>query len=479
MATPVRYIELLRVGHPLLVGQYPDRVVPTFVFHHFAAPLCKADPKRLLSATTAAFNPNWSRENGLQSQLPRDTSDFEELKEVVQGILNPDRRMFADRKRNIAGTIASNTFPITSAYVHRSGADEGLGRRCFVLLRKFNPEVLSGLKKLLSPAESNDPLTSFANVLMGDPQDYLSGQDFSIDGTGEEIFTDFDKACSNFLANLIVDAQDAARITVIRDLEIGLQFVGVMQMTSGFLARRLGSVPPVIVYGGMPPGSPNDPVVRYAAGSYSRWTAKIWGQICEALKDNLDSITPVDDEVSERTLLQRIKLALIHNKVAEREREKLLSSVETTFAQRPGLDIFGFVETGLNFPPLELARRIRALSQSIGFTAPDRGVGSVRLVFDTPLLNVLIRGLVGRQSVNYEDFVSLVAEKFGLVLGPGAADDLLDRYPEMGEGNIYESLLENQDLLQQRLLRAGFARAYSDSHTEVLAYSLNLREGLK
>lgn len=151
MATPARYIDLLRVGNPLLVGQYPDRVVPTFVFHHFAAPLCKTDQKRLLSASSAAFNPQWSRENGLANELPRDTAEFEDLKEVVQGILNPDRRMFADRKKNIAGTIASNTFPITTAYINKSGADEGLGRRCFALLRAFNPEALRVWKDYLLP----------------------------------------------------------------------------------------------------------------------------------------------------------------------------------------------------------------------------------------------------------------------------------------------------------------------------------------
>ena len=477
MAKSVRYIDLLRVGNPLLVGQNPDRVVPTFVFHHFAALLCKTDPKRLLSATTAAFNPDWSRENGLANQLPRDASEFDELREVVQGILNPDRRLFPDRKRNIAGTNASNTFPITAAYINRSGADEGLGRRCFALLRRFNPEALPALQALLSPSGSTDPLTCFANVLMGEPSGYLSSYDLSQPGAGDETSTAFDKACSEFIANLIVTVEDAARISVIRDLEIGLQFIGVMQMTSGFLARRSGSIPPVIVYGGMPPGNPNDSIVRYAAGSYSRWTAKIWGQVCEALQEKLNAITPIENEVSDRVMLQRVKLALIHNKVQDKDQEKLLSSLEETLAQRPGLDIFGLVETGLNFPPLELARRIRALSQSIGFTAPDRGTGSVRLVVDTPLLNVLIRGLVGRGSMNYEDFISLIAEKFGLVLGPGAKDDLLDRYPEMGESNIYECLLENQDLLQERLLRAGFARAYSDSHTEVLAYSFKQTEG--
>lgn len=471
MATQARYIDLLRVGNPLLVGQYPDRVVPTFVFHHFAAPLCKTNQKRLLSASTAAFNPHWSRENGLAKELPQDTTEFEDLKEVIQGILNPDRRMFADRKKNIAGTIASNTFPITSAYVSKSGADEGLGRRGFALLRTFNPEALPRLKRLLAPSNASDPLTSFANVLMGDPVEYLSDYHDSLGASDGQVFTAFDQACSRFLANLIVEVEDAARINVIRDLEIGLQFIGVMQMASGFLCRRIDSIPPVIVYGGMPPGNSNDPIVRHAANSYSRWTSKIWGQVCNALEEELDSITPVDDDRSDRALLQRIKLALIRNEVPDREQEKLLESLKTTINQKTNLDIFGLVESGLNFPPLELSRRIRALTQSIGFTAPDRGAGSVRLVLDTPLLNVLIRGLMGNRSMNYEDFISLVAEEFGLLLGPGADDNLIDRYPEMGEGNIYECLLENQDLLQERLLRTGFARAYSDSHTEVLAYS--------
>ena len=135
--------------------------------------------------------------------------------------------------------------------------------------------------------------------------------------------------------------------------------------------------------------------------------------------------------------------------------------------------IFDLLEDGLNFPPSELARRVRALGQSIGFTAPDRGEGSVRLVLDTPLLNVLIRGVLGNSTMNFEDFVSSVSRRFGLVIGPGSDDSVMTSFNGQADAGVYGLLLLNQDSLQERLLRAGFARAYSDSHTEVLPHSLS------
>src|SRR5262249_9726246 len=97
------------------------------------------------------------------------------------------------------------------------------------------------------------------------------------------------------------------------------------------------------------------------------------------------------------------------------------------------------------------------------------GTGSPRLLLDTPILGVLVRGIVGVGAMEFDDFISKVAERFGIVLGLGKDDSLADRMEAIGSDghDAYEILVRNQELLREGLLRAGLARAYSDAHTEV------------
>jgi hypothetical protein len=80
-----------------------------------------------------------------------------------------------------------------------------------------------------------------------------------------------------------------------------------------------------------------------------------------------------------------------------------------------------------------------------------------------------VRGIVGVGNMEFPRFISTVAEKFGLVLGLGEEDSIAQGMETLGSDgyDAYEILSRNQELLRERLLRAGMARAYSDSHTEV------------
>jgi hypothetical protein len=123
----------------------------------------------------------------------------------------------------------------------------------------------------------------------------------------------------------------------------------------------------------------------------------------------------------------------------------------------------------VGFRRSEYARRVRSLGANIGLTGPDRGTGSPRLLVDTPLLGVLVRGIVGSGSMEFDDFVSEVAKRFGLVFGVGTEESIADKLESVGSDgyDTYEILQRNQELLRERMLRAGLARSYSDSHTEV------------
>jgi len=476
MSTKLRSIEVLRLANECLVGQYPDRVVPTFVFHQFAAPLFEPDGDLVHLISTLAFNPNWCacKSRKIAQIIPSVANDQAALVSTMQGLLNPDRRLFLANATKTATVGSSNTFPLIAGLIIRGGADEGLGRRCFRVLKHFHPDSLQILINLLSPEEAFDPVTALALTLSGDQRRFVE-QDWC-NRTNEESteFTEFDKNCADFLKNLISSIGHAGRIYAIRDLEIGLQFIGLLQMTSGFVARCSGTIPNIFVYGGMPPGPANDMRVRFSSSSFSEWISGIWRSIGERLKAVIESYPSLPNEAPAKVFFQQLRIALVNQKTRDKDLRVLLEAVSGFLdEQDDDWTIFDLLEDALNFPPSELARRVRALGQSIGFTAPDRGEGSVRLVLDTPLLNVLIRGAIGNSTMNFEDFISSVSRRFGLVIGPGSDDSVMASFNGQPDAGVYELLLLNQDSLQERLLRAGFARAYSDSHTEVLPHSLS------
>jgi hypothetical protein len=126
----------------------------------------------------------------------------------------------------------------------------------------------------------------------------------------------------------------------------------------------------------------------------------------------------------------------------------------------------------IGFSRTEFTRRVRSLGANIGFVGPDRGFGNPRLFFDTPLLGVLTKGVIGaRNSIDFRTFVTELAEKFGLVLGLGEDESVANEVDIAGSGGLDpdEVLSQNQEIFRERLVRVGLARTYSDSHTEVIA----------
>jgi len=94
-------------------------------------------------------------------------------------------------------------------------------------------------------------------------------------------------------------------------------------------------------------------------------------------------------------------------------------------------------------------------------------------MIDTPLLGVIARGIAGNDSMPFEDFVTRLSEQFGLIVGVGSDDAVVDFLGDLGsEGfDSYELLQKNQELLRERMIRTGLARSYSDSHTEVFGHA--------
>jgi hypothetical protein len=229
----------------------------------------------------------------------------------------------------------------------------------------------------------------------------------------------------------------------------------------------------VLAYAGLPPGAQNDPLVRMAIRSYQDWISQSWRYTSELITTAIDrvKIKGTSDPIDNLSTKVRTVLA---DQMKPLELDTLMSLLEKSFQNHAKKGTSQWLEEviserPLEFPQHELARRVRGLGTSIGFAGPDRGYGSARLLFDTPLLGVLVRGLVPIGRLPLDKFISLVAERFGIVLGPGVDDELVDKLPTPANSGLdkFEILKSNQDLLRERLLRVGLARVYSDSHTEV------------
>jgi hypothetical protein len=170
-------------------------------------------------------------------------------------------------------------------------------------------------------------------------------------------------------------------------------------------------------------------------------------------------------------LRQKIKLALINNKHKEAMVDDFINEIATLIK---GEELSrnwckDAVESKIiGFPVSEYARRVRNLSSNIGFAGPDKGV-MPRLMIDTPLLGVLVKGIAGNKSLPFEDFITILSQDFGLVLGVGSDDSIADKIGSIGQEGFdpYELLQRNESFLRERLIRTGLARTYSDSHTEV------------
>ena len=94
---------------------------------------------------------------------------------------------------------------------------------------------------------------------------------------------------------------------------------------------------------------------------------------------------------------------------------------------------------------------------------------------DTPLLGVISKGVVGQDTMEFREFVTQLTTRFGLVVGPGVEEEVVDRIDLAGSDgyNAFEILANNQEIFRERLLRTGLARSYSDSHTEVLGFNVS------
>ena len=170
-------------------------------------------------------------------------------------------------------------------------------------------------------------------------------------------------------------------------------------------------------------------------------------------------------------LRQKLKQALLKNSFKESQIDDFLEEISALIKGKELSKDWckeAVESKAIGFTSAEYARRVRNLSANIGFAGPDKGL-LPRLIVDTPLLGVLVKGIAGSNSMAYEDFITKLSDDFGLVLGIGSDDSISEKIGAIGQEGYdpYELLQRNETFLRERLIRTGLARTYSDSHTEV------------
>lgn len=463
----VRTIEFLRIANPWLVGKNVGRVVPVYSIHNVLAPNLKTSPDLpyVMDLTVAAKD---AMAGSIGTRVDVADEDLPALQATASGLLAPEKRVFAAKKGGASKN--GSLFPMVGGLVSKSPSDDGLGKRVRELLEHHNTDWQERLCALLLPTQAKDPATAFATTLLGGN----AGATEPKTPVRKKRLTGLDLACAQFIDNLIVATGDADRIGALRQLALGIYFVATMRMVAGPVSEIQRRCPKVLVFGGMPPGSTGMPLVRVASESFSDWIGESLATLPELLRLSLEGAAQLPKSGKSSQLRQRVLSRLLErNPQRLKEMDAVLDEMKPILAGASLSKSWCKLavdsrEVGISKP--ELARRVRSMGANIGLAGPDRGLRP-RLIVDTPLLGVLVKGIVGTKSMEFSSFVSQLAQQFGLVLGLGTDDSVADELGLSGSGGFdtYELLIRNQELLRERMLRAGLARSYSDSHTEVFS----------
>jgi hypothetical protein len=407
---------------------------------------------------------------GLQNRIPSYSGGQESLAQTVFGLLSPERRIFRDRKKGGAGKEGS-FFPIVGGLIAPTGSDDSLGRRLRELMEPVDSDWQSRLVRMFLPTSSMDPATAFATVLLGGESGHAKSKEQATHKAKKKL-SNFDRSCAEFVDNLITPQMDARRVSAIRNLATGSYLISVIEMIAGVCAVKKKSPPFVFAYGGLPPGESDDPVVRAACQSFQSWVSTSWQATAEAIVERMDATGTLPKSETHEKREQQIRQLLSDRQKNIDDTIDVLKPFFKRKSTGPTWARHVMESKQIAFSKTEFIRRIRVLGANIGFVGPDRGTGNPRLFFDTPILGVIVKGVIGKKkSMDFRSFVTELAQKFGLVIGVGADESIADKVGIVGSGGFDpdEMLSRNQENFRERLVRVGLARTYSDSHTEVVA----------
>lgn len=458
---------ILRQGNPWLVSHNVQRVVPLFLLHallrEYALPRASSRLEAIIKAL-AGTEPEDFR------GLPTPVEGPDGIPSAIRGSLAADRRVFGS-------TRGSAFLPVHRGLINDTGSDDGLGRRLGELISRSNSAETfrTRVKSLFLAPESpdihvEDPVTRFGRLLAGDntrTPDLPANHPEEIGSIGLH-----DQGLAEFVVNAFRTGRLNQRISSLRSLALAGYFASIVRMLQGPLVEHLGEPMPVIVYAGLPPGSSHEPAVMAAVASLRAACQASWSATLVLSESRIArySLAVGSSEEPVSLLRGRLIRAIGDERVSSSREVRAAFEVLRDIPSQH-LSIAEFIEDVLGAGSEILVHRIRSLGWKVGSAAPDRGTGGVRLTLDTPLLAVIVDGLVPERSIEFRQFVTRMRERLGLVAGPGSDDSFIPKLKLAGYRGpaVFDVLVENEEILRQRLIRAGLARTYSDAHTEVIS----------
>lgn len=480
--------QVLAEWCPLLFGSNSDRVAPVHVVNGFLSAACGTSDRSeemrevLYSSKAQDLAENDTYPFLKDSGWVAKGKTFKAFQEDFRVVLDPDRR---------AWVAKGSLFPVNAYLVGYDPSDDGFGGLMWAMLEEHLGEgVWEQLSHLVDSAGGGDPVSCAGEVF---------GKDGSVSGQRRPEVSDevwfvggevgvrkrVPKEYARFIANIIdrfSDAEGAVRLKGIQHLARALQFIATLAATVGPLVAIYddedgdeGSVADcysLLVWTGMPPGSTGDAGVQASMRSIEHVAKRHRRAIGEMLVDQIEDVElpskiPAEQRVEAafRQMLMDAGVSQSRAKSVTGELNKEIDELwrsELTFEECIDLVLDQVYDTKF------ITDNIKNVGKKVGFTAPSRR-GQVRAVCETPLLATVVGGLLKKgESCRLEEFVDRARERLGVLMGVGSSIDVAERldYWESG-GMAYRMLVENEERLGQRLVRAGLAQEYSDGNTVV------------
>ena len=217
---------------------------------------------------------------------------------------------------------------------------------------------------------------------------------------------------------------------------------------------------------GLPPGPSGDTLVQAAQRSFRSAAKDAYDGYAAALADMItERLDPdVPNAIRLETALRDL-LGQTEGQGRAASYSQLLAGAGSGTAGEWSRDVFARAYSLAHF-----SRAIRSMGSKAGFAGPLRGAGQPRLVLEAPLLALLTRSVL-EEPLPFSEFVDRLRERVGLIVGWGGGFDLPARARVFPNPRVAETQLRRMErLLRGRMVTAGLARVFSDSHTMVFPH---------
>jgi hypothetical protein len=457
---------LMRATHPFLPGKYPGRPTPQHVLNSFVytryGRADGADAIRLLSRDYRRQGEDHRSVDELRQHpavagrgWTEDATALSGLSATILALFDPDGQIFPTE---------GSPLPIDAQAASHDRSDDGLGRALWRVIPRERGHVAGQLQELLDSTRSDDAASRLAQVLLQpQPRELVEADIASIDDHPlGSVLVDV------LLMPLLGDAPTGARrLARIRQLATTLYFAATMGMLLEGI-RGSGDDQPLglVVYAGLPPGRTGDTLVQAAQRSYRAAAADAYdgyrAQFVARITRRLDEDVPAAIRL-ETALRDLLAESLPQNRVD--------AAAALLTPEAPPGEPAEWAEQTFNtvYGLPHLSRSMRLMGTKAGFVGPMRGTGQPRFVMETPLLAILTRAVLDDEdSIPFGDFVDRLRDRLGLIVGFGGGAALPSRARVFPSAQVAETQLRQMErLLRHRMVQAGLAREFSDSHTRV------------